>query len=78
MFCVGADSDDNIALDRDPTRKAGVLYPVSLNPIQVEKLLHKPNFSVMGKIDTFSMLKTLLLRLRGMLNEPWVQSTRYL
>ena len=40
--------------------------------------MHKPSFSVMGKIDMFSMLRTLLVRLSGMLDEPWVQSTRYL
>ena len=32
----------------------------------------------MGKIDMFSMLRTLLVRLSGMLDEPWVQSTRLL
>ena len=53
-------------------------YPFSLNPVQVEKLMHKPSFSVMGKIDMFSMLRTLVVRLSGMLDEPWVQSFRYL
>ena len=76
--CGGADSDLIKALDRDPTRKAGVQYPFSLNPVQVEKLMHKPSFSVMGKIDMFSMLRTLLVHLSAMLDEPWVQSTRYL
>ena len=40
--------------------------------------MHKPSFSVMGKIDMFSMLRTLLVRLSIMLDEPWVQSTQYL
>ena len=75
---LGADSNFIKALDRDPTRKAGVQYPFCLSPVQVEKLMHKPSFSVMGKIDMFSMLRTLLVRLSGMLDEPWVQSTRYL
>ena len=79
IVCCGcADSDFIKALDRDPTRKAGVQYPFCLSPVQVEKLMHKPNFSVMGKIDMFSMLRTLLVRLSGMLDEPWVQSTRLL
>ena len=78
VCCGGADSDFIKALDRDPTRKAGVQYPFCLSPVQVEKLMHKPSFSVMGKIDMFSMLRTLLVRLSGMLDEPWVQSTRYL
>ena len=74
----GADNDLIKALDRDPTRKVGVQYPFNLNPVQVEKLMHKFSFSVMGKIDLFSMLRTLLVRLSGMLDEPWVQSTRHL
>ena len=78
VCCGGADSDFIKALDRDPTRKAGVQYPFHLSSVQVEKLMHKPSFSVMGKIDMFSMLRTLLVRLSGMLDEPWVQSTRYL
>ena len=71
VCCGGADSDFIKALDRDPTRKAGVQYPFSLNPVQVETLMHKPSFSVMGKIDMFSMLRTMLVRLSGMLDEPW-------
>ena len=78
VCCGGADSNFIKILDRDPTRKAGVQYLFSVKPIQVEKLTHEPSFSVMGKIDMFSMLRTLLLRLSGMLDEPWVQSTRYL
>ena len=78
VCCGGADSDFIKALDRDPTRKAGVQYPFCLSPVQVEKLMHKPNFIVMGEIDMFSMLRTLLVRLSGMLDEPRVQSTRYL
>ena len=75
MCCGGADSDFNKTLDRDPTRKAGVQYPFCLSPVQVEKLMHKPSFSVKGNIDMFSMLRTLLVRFSGMLDEPWVQST---
>ena len=78
VCCGGADSYFFKALDRDPTRKAGVQYPFCLSPVQVEKLMHKPNFSVLGKIDMFSLLRTLLVRLSGMLDEPWVQTTRCL
>ena len=77
VCCGGADNDFIKALDRDQTQKAGAQYPFSLNPVQVEKLMHKPSFSVTGKIDMFSMLRTLLVRLSGMLDEPWVQSTRH-
>ena len=70
VCCSGADSDFIQALDRDPTRKTGVHYTFSLNNVQVKKLMHKPFFNVMGKIDMFSMLRTLLVRLSGMLDEP--------
>ena len=78
VCCGGTDSDFIKALDRDPTRNAGVQYPFCLSPVQVEKLMHKPSFSVMGKIDMFLMLRTLLVGLSGMLDEPWVQSARCL
>ena len=78
VCCGGGVSDSIKALDRDPTRKAGVQYPFCLKSVQVENLMHKPSFSVMGKIDMFSMLRTLLVRLSGMLDESWVQSTRYM
>ena len=78
VCCGGADSDFIKARDRDATRKAGVQYPFCLNPVQVEMLMHKPSFSFMGKMDMFSLLMTLLVRLSGMFDKPWVQSTRYL
>ena len=78
VCCVGVNSDFIEALDRNPTGKAGEQNPFSLKRVQVEKLMHKHSFSVMGKIDMFSMLKTLLVRLSGMLDEPCVESTRYL
>ena len=68
VCCGGADSDFFKALDRDTTRKAGVQYPFTLSSVQVEKLMDKPSFSVIGKIDMFSMLRTLLIRLSGMLD----------
>ena len=65
-------------LDKSPGQKAGVQYPFALTPSQFERLLHKPSFSVMGRIDMCSMLRTLLLRLNGLLDERWVQSTQSL
>ena len=64
-------------LDKNPGRKAGVQYPFALAPVQFERLLHKPSFSVMGRIDMCSMLRALLLRLNGLLHERWVQLTQY-
>ena len=78
VCCVGADSDFIKTLDGDPTRQAGVQYPFTLSSVQVEKLMQKPSLNVMWKKDMWSMLRTLLVRLSGKLDEPWVQSTRYL
>ena len=64
-------------LDKNLGWKAGVQYPFSLTSVQFERLLHKPSFSVMGRIDMCSMLRTLPLRLNGLLDERWVQSTQY-
>ena len=64
-------------LDKAPSQKPGIQYPFNLSPMHVEKLMHEPSFSVMGKIDMFSMLRTLLIRLAGLLDERWTQSTQY-
>ena len=72
LCCGDAESDFIEALDRYPTWKAGVQYPFSLSSVQMEKLLHKPSFSVLGKLYVFSMLRTLLVRFSGTLEEPWV------
>ena len=79
IICCGGSSADFVkVLDKSLGRKAGVQYPFSLTPVQFERLLHKPSFSVMGRIDMCSMLRALLLRLNGLLDERWVQSTQYL
>ena len=78
IICCGGSSADFVkVLDKSPGRKAGVQYPFSLTPVLFERLLHKPSFSVMGRIDMCSMLRALLLRLNGLLDERWVQSTQY-
>ena len=78
VICCGGSSLDFIkALDQAPCQKAGIQYPFCLSPVHVEKLMHKPSFSVMGRIDMFSMLRTLLVRLSGLLDEKWTQSTQY-
>ena len=75
--CGGANADFVKVLDKSPGRKAGVQYPFALAPVQFERLLHKPSFSVMVRIDMCSMLRALLLRLNGLPNDRWVQSTQY-
>jgi len=78
VICCGGSSLEIInALDKATSQKAGNQYPFSLSPVYVEKLMHKPSFSVMGKIDMFSMLRNLLIRLSGLLDEIWTQSTQY-
>ena len=77
ICCGGSNADFVKVLNKSPGRKAGVQYPFALTPVQFERLLHKPSFSVMGKIDMCSTLRALLLRLNWLLNERWVQSTQY-
>ena len=77
ICCAGGSADFIKALDRAPSQKARLQYPFNLLPLQVEKVMHKPSFSVMGKIDKFSMVRTLLVRLSGLLDEKWSQSTQY-
>ena len=79
IICCGGSSADFVnVLDKSNGRKAGVQYPFALTSLQFERQLHKPSFSVMGRIDMCSMLRTVLLRLNGLLDERWVQSTQYL
>ena len=76
--CCGGSSLEFIkALGKAPSEKTGIQYPFSFSPMHIEKLMHKPSFSVMGKIDMFSMLRNLLIRLAGLLDERWTQSTQY-
>ena len=77
MCCGGSNADFVKVLDKSPGRKAGVQYPFALAPVQFERLLHKPSFSVVGRIDMCSMLRGLLLRLNGLLDERWVQPAQY-
>ena len=77
ICCAGSNADFVKVLDKSPGRKADVQYHFALALVQFECLLHKPSFSVMGRIDMYSMLRALLLRLNGLLDERWVQSTQY-
>ena len=78
IICCGGSNADFVKIpNKSPVRKAGVKYHFALAPVQFERLLHKPSFSVMGRIGMCSMLLALLLRLNGLLDERWVQSTQY-
>ena len=58
-------------LDKSPIQKAGIEYLFNLLAIPIEKLMHKPSFSEMGKSDMFSMVRTLLVILLGLLEQKW-------
>ena len=77
-ICGGWISDFIKSLDKNPSQQAKVEYPFSLSFVQSEKLMHKPNFSVMGWIDMFCKLRTLLVTLSGLLDERCVHSTQFL
>ena len=77
ICCGGSNADFVKVLDKSPGRKAGVQHPFALTPVQFERPLHKPSSSVMGRTDMCIMLRALLLRLNGLLDERWVQSTQY-
>ena len=67
IFCGGSDADFVKVLDKKLGRKAGLQYPFTLILLQFERLFDKPSFSVTGSIDMRSMLRSLLLRLKGLL-----------
>ena len=48
ICCGGSNADFVKVLDKSPGWKAVVQYPFALSPVQFERLLHKPSFSVMG------------------------------
>ena len=50
ICCGGSNADFVKVLDKSPGRKANVQYPFALAPVQFERLLHKPSFSVMGEL----------------------------
>ena len=77
ICCGGSNADFVKVLDKSPSRKVGVQYAFALAPVQFERLLHKPSFSVMGRIGMRSMLRAPLLRLNALLDERWLQSTQY-
>ena len=77
ICCGGSNADFVKVMHKSLGRKVGVQYPFALAPVQFERWLHKPNFSGMGRIDMCSMLRALLLRLNGLPDERWVQSTQY-
>ena len=50
ICCAGGSADSNKALDKAPVQKVGIQYAINLLPLQVEKLMQKPSFSVVGRM----------------------------
>ena len=70
VFCCGGSNVDFIqVLQESRGRTAGIQYPFSLTPLLFEQLLHEPSSSKIRKIDMLPLLRTLLLRWRGLLDE---------
>ena len=76
VYCSGGSANFVKALDKTTSQKSWIQYPIILLPLQIEKLMHKSSFSVMGKIDKFSIVRTLLVRLSGLFDVKWIQSTQ--
>ena len=60
MSCGGVGVDMLKTLDKMPSSEVGLQYPFSIHELQVEKLLRKRSYSVMGRIDMFALFKSLL------------------
>ena len=46
ICCAGGSVNFIKALDKAPSQKAEIQYPFNLLPLQIEKLMQKPSFSV--------------------------------
>ena len=77
ICCADGSADFIKALDKAHGQKAGIQYLFNLVTLKMEMLMHKPRFSVKGRIDMFSMVRTLLVRLSGLLDEKWTHWTQY-
>ena len=78
FICSVAGSVDSLkAFNKAHSQKTGGQSPFNLLLLRIEKLMHKPSFSVMEKIGLFSIVWTLLVRLSGLLDEKRTKSTQY-
>ena len=59
LCCGGVAVDVLKTLDELPSSKDGLQYLFSIHQLQIEKLLIKPSYSVMGRIDKIALLKSL-------------------
>ena len=67
----GATSSFVQLIDCTPLFLHGVQSPHRFVALSVEKLMHKKNLSVVGRIDFFSLLQFLVISLEGCLELEW-------
>ena len=60
--------------DRAPNSKVGVRYSLRVKNLNADKLIRKPSYSVMGRIDIFDLLKSLPPRLFNSVDLTWMQT----
>ena len=76
VVCGGGSNVDVLrTVDKKPFRRIGLQYPHLLLALRLEKLLRKPSYSVIGRINMFALLATFLPRIIGCLDCKEVQST---
>ena len=61
------------ALDSYLSPKSGVQSPPTISPGLIEKLIISPENLVFGRVDVYSTVEHLVMRLRGAVDEDWVQ-----
>ena len=65
-------------LGRMPSIKISLHLPSSIHALPVQKLMTKPSFNLMGRIEMFALLKTLLPRVLVCLDFKCMRSTQCL
>ena len=75
VACSGCPLSFIQTIDKSPYFSHAVQYPFRFDLFDLEKMMHKKSFSVLGRIDFFSVMRQLLVSLGGSLEETWTIST---
>ena len=67
--------DVSKSLNKMPASKSVSHQLFTIHQLQLEELLTKPSYSVMGPIDMFGLLKSSLPRIMDSLDLAWMRST---
>ena len=78
VTCRGVGVDVLKTLDKMPSSKFGLQYTLGNHKLQVEKLLRKPSYSVLSRIELLALLKSLLPLIVECLYLKWMRNTQYL